>query len=189
MVYKVYPNSTKATLANSFIRMIGFFPFIFAILSGIEGEYNWILIGGTGIFMLFINRVADRCADKIAGKAQSKIVIKNFDLFQTKTNEQGEEVLDIPEEILYIPATITLSRDKSFSGCLSKFSYVVNDTEIYKLGNDSSVEFTTTKPVNTITLKQTQGDFNDPSLVKFTVKSGENVRVSYQARDLSNFTR
>lgn len=183
--YKNYTNSPKATIVNGGIRLIGFFPFIFTIYYGIE-ESNFVPAIVAFVFYLLMIKISTVCSDSVAKKAGENYANEFSTLLQTKKNANNEDVLDIPEEVLSVPATIILERVPAFAGMVATAKYTFNDGTVYKLKKDESVEIKTTSPLNTIYMMSLG---NKVGVTNFTVKAGETVRVYYKFDRLASFER
>lgn len=183
--YKNYINSPKATIVNGSIRAIGFFPFLFTIFYGIE-ESNFVPAIVAFVFYLIMIKISNLFSDNVAKNAAENYATEFSTLLQTKKNDNNEDVLDIPEEVLSVPATIILERLPAFAGMVATAKYTFNDGTVYKLKKDESVEIKTTSPLNTIYMMSLG---NKVGVTKFTVKAGETVHICYKFDKLVSFER
>lgn len=187
--YRNYSHSVKATLTNAFIRLIGFFAIVAALFIAVEDfTNNIILIAVLVIFGIFIFFLSNIASERIANKSLLKIQSKSSSLIPTIIKE-GEEVLDITEDILNPPATIIFHRDKAFAACLVPIKYIFNGKEFCKLKNNEKISVSTSMSVNTFTTVRHHKDFDDISLIKVVVRPGENIAIHYKGFEFSEIER
>ena len=198
--YKQYKESAAATLANAFIRMIGFFS-LFGVYFCFE-ESNII---GMVIFIILIiasipvsNIVGNSIYRKKMLKIEGKQMAKEAELVPMKqetVEENGvkieKEVPDIVEGEFTYPAKITIVREKSFVGCaVKKITYEVNDSFTCKLSMNESETYTTVTAVNTVRGKAPAvGDKTTERPIQVIVRPGESVTLFYRMHEFMRVER
>lgn len=193
MRYRVYENSAKATVVNGLLKVVALIPFLVSVMLSNDEAYTWVLVCVLFVVMIVANVFINKLTDKMALEGTVEVQVKKAKLtdglLYTKMNENNELVLDMENEILTTPATIKLTRRNFFGGALAGCKYIINDEAVVKLRNNQSINITTSRAFNKITLKNTQGDFNDPYLVKFMVRDGEQIELFYQFNVFKGFAR